>query len=123
MDGSGKVTIHQTNMKQPYGITIDVDNQVMYWTDLELQRVEMSDIDGSNRRVIVSSGVERPYSLSLHGDTLYISDWNRHILSTNKTGGQAVHTVSDTFCTYLSTFGVQVIAEENQLQGETIVLV
>ena len=121
MDGSGQVTIHQTNMQQPYGITIDVDNQVIYWADLELQQVEMSNVDGSNRRVVVSSGVERPYSLSLHGDTLYISDWNRRILSTNKTGGQAVHIVNDTFCTYLSTFGVQVIAEENQLQGDLIV--
>ena len=120
MDGSGRQILHQTDMQQPYGIAVDIDAQVIYWTDVELKRIEASNVDGSNRRVILDSqaGVDRPYALSLHGDMLYISDWNRRILATNKSGDQPVHTVSNTFCTYVSTFGIRVVAEENQLLGE-----
>ena len=120
MDGSGRQILHQTNMQQPYGIVVDIDAQLIYWTDVGLQRIEVSNVNGNSRRILLDSqtGVDRPYALSLHEDMLYISDWNRRILATNKSGDQPVHTVSDTFCTYLSTFGIQVIAEENQLLGE-----
>ena len=121
MDGTGRVILHHSGVQRPYGITIDIDTQILYWADLGLQKVEMCNaVDGSGRRVVVSSstGVDRPYSLSVFGDMLYISDWNRDILATNKSGGQPVRTVNDTFCTYLSTSGIQIIAEERQLQGE-----
>ena len=80
----------------------------------------MCNADGSNRRIVVSSGIERPYALSLHGDTLFISDFNLRILAMNVSGGP-VSTVNDTFCMYVSTFDVKVVAEDRQLQGRTIV--
>ena len=118
MDGTSKIVLHQSNLGQPYGIAIDFDSQVLYWGDVELQRIESSNIDGSSRRIVVSSGVERPFGLTLLGDMLYISDWNLRILATNKSGGQPIETLSDTFCTYVNTYGVQVVAEERQLLGE-----
>ena len=123
MDGTGRAILHQTDLQRPYGVAIDVDTQVLYWTDVNLHRIEMCNaVDGSNRRVVVSSpGVDRPYSLSLFDDTLYISDLNQDILATNKSGGQPVRTVNDRFCTYVSTFGIQVIAGERQLQGELVI--
>ena len=123
MDGTAKTVLHQSNLGQPYGIAIDFDNQVLYWGDLDLQRIESSNVDGSSRRVVVSSGVERPFDLTLLGDTLYISDWNLRIRATNKSGGQPVETLSATFCTYVNTYGIQVIAEERQLLGEPVTLI
>ena len=120
MDGTEKVVLHQSNLEQPYGIAIDFDSQLLYWTDVVLRRIESCNVDGSGRRVVVSSGVDRPFDLSLLGDVLYISDWNLRILATNKSGGQPVDTIYDTFCTYVNTFGIQVIAEERQLQGKSV---
>ena len=120
MDGTNKEVLHQSNLQRPYGLTVDYDTQTIFWADLDLQRIEMCNADGSNRRIVVSTGIERPYALSLHGDTLYISDLSLRILATNVSGGP-VSTVNDTFCTYVSTFDVQVVAEDRQLQGRTIV--
>ena len=118
MDGTGRVTLHQNNLQRPYAITLDFDNQVIYWADSNLQRIESSNVDGSGRRVVVSSGIDEPFDITLLGDMLYISDQNLGIRVTNKSGGQPVQTVYNQFCSYISTLGLQVVAEERQLQGE-----
>ena len=122
-DGTGKEILHDSDLLQPYGLTIDFESQTIFWADLDLQRVDTCNTDGTNRRIVVNSGVNRPYALSLHGDTLYISDWNFGVLATNKSGGQPVSTVSNTFCTYLSTFDVQVVAEDRQLLGKLDIII
>lgn len=121
MDGarSTLTTLHQNNLKQPYAITIDFDEQVLYWADLSLKRVECSNVDGSNRNVVISSGLERPFDLTLFGDILYVSDLDLGILAANKSGGVPVEAVY-VFCDHISSCGIQVIAEERQLLGKNM---
>ena len=118
MDGAGKVILHQDNLERPYAITIDFDNQVIYWADSNLHRIECSNADGSSRRVVVSSGIDEPFDITLLGDMIYVSDQNVGIRVTNKSGGLTVQTVYNEFCSYINTLGLQVVAEERQLQGE-----
>ena len=39
MDGTGKVILHHSDVQRLYRITIDIHIQVLYWADLELQRI------------------------------------------------------------------------------------
>ena len=117
MDGRDATVLFQGSLKWPYAITIDSFSQVLYWADSYFDKVECGNVDGTGRRLVVSSGVEEPFDLTLLGDILYISDWNLGILATNKSGGQPVQTIYNSFCEYEQTLGVQVVAEENQFLG------
>jgi len=35
------------------GLSVDTAAQHIYWTDAQRQRIEMSDYDGKNRRVVI----------------------------------------------------------------------
>lgn len=118
MDGRNMTILFQDDLRWPYGITMDFDNQILYWTDSYSDKIECGNIDGTGRRVVISSGLEDPFDLTLLGDTLYISDWNLRILATNRSGGQPLRTVYNTFCDSIQTFGVQIVAEERQLLGK-----
>lgn len=120
MDGQSTAILFQGDLRWPYGITLDFDNQILYWTDSYFDKIECGNIDGTGRRLVVSSGLDEPFDLTLIGDMLYISDWNLGILATNRSGGQPVQTVYDTFCDGIQTFGAQVVAEERQLLGTVV---
>ena len=116
-----KTVLHQQNIQQPYAITIDYDNQLLYWSDHNLQRIECSTVNGSNRRVIVSTGLQRPFDLTLLGSKLYISDWELGIVATEKSGGQMVEVVYNSFCDSTKALGIQSITEERQLLGKSFI--
>ena len=116
MDGSNRSVIHSTNLIWPNALALDYPVQVLYWAYARLDKIESSNVDGSNRRVIVSTGVNHPFGITLFEDKLYFSDWVvRDILLTNKSGGQAVQPLTNSFCTMAS--GIQIIAEERQPQS------
>jgi len=48
----------------PNGLCIDYSGDVLYWADAKLDRVEMSDIHGHHRRVLVT-GVQHPFGLAV----------------------------------------------------------
>lgn len=49
----------------------------MYWTDLAMQSVEVSELDGSNRRVLFT-GLNRPRAITTHypSGRLFWTDWD-----------------------------------------------
>ena len=113
-----KVVLHKDNLQQPYAIAIDFDEQILYWADIHHHRIERSNVDGSDRSVVVSSGIDQPFDITLLGDMLYVSDLNLRILATNKSGRQPVEMIYATFCDHIITFGIQAVAEQRQLLGE-----
>jgi len=114
MDGRNRSVIHNTSLVRPYGLTLDYSTQVLYWADASLDKIESSNVDGSNRRVLVDI-VYDPFGITLFEDTLYFSDLVGGIFSTNKSGGQAVKLLHVTICD--DPFGIQVVTEERQPQG------
>jgi len=45
------------------GLTADIAAEHIYWTDAQRRRIEMSDYDGKNRRVIVHVDLLTPRAL------------------------------------------------------------
>ena len=72
MDGTSRSAII-TNLNTPYGLTIDYDTQVLYWTDDGLNRIEMANVDGSNRNSFITSLVATPSFITYYDGVLY---WN-----------------------------------------------
>ena len=87
MDGSGRRSIVTGNLVWPNGLTVDHATNSLYWTDAKLDTIEMSDLDGGNRQVILSSEADiHPFGLALYQNVLYWTDWDKQsILCLNLT--------------------------------------
>ena len=76
MDGSSRQTIVTGNITWPNGLTIDQATNRLFWVDAKLDKIEVSDLNGGNRQLIISSATNiHPYGLTVYLDMLYWTDW------------------------------------------------
>jgi hypothetical protein len=52
----------------------------IYWTDAGRNSIEVAELDGRNRKVLVWSGLESPRAIALHyhHGLMYWSDWGKN---------------------------------------------
>ena len=82
MDGSARQTIITGSLVWPNGLTIDKPTNRLFWVDAKLDKIEVSDLNGKNRQLIMSSGADiHPYGLVVYQDMLYWTDWNTKSIS------------------------------------------
>ena len=82
MDGSARRAIVTGNLVWPNGLTIDRVTNRLFWTDAKLDKIEASDLNGGNRRLIMLSAANiHPYGLAVYLDMLYWTDWNNRSIS------------------------------------------
>ena len=82
MDGSARRAIVTGNLVWPNGLTIDRVTNRLFWTDAKLDKIEASDLNGGNRRLIMLSAANiHPYGLAVYLDMLYWTDWNTKSIS------------------------------------------
>ncbi len=113
MDGSNRKVLHRDHLNWPNALTIDHPTQTLYWADAKLHVIESCDINGFNRRPVLTEGVLHPFGMTVFENRLYWSDWNSlAILSVTKGIGQNRSTIED-----------EISAHEDQLtQNATDVL-
>lgn len=87
MDGSGRRSIVTGNLFWPNGLTVDQATNRLFWADAKLDTIEMSDLDGGSRQIILSSAADiHPFGLALYQNVLYWTDWaKKSVLSLNLT--------------------------------------
>lgn len=56
MDGSNRRIIADTHLFWPNGLTIDYAGRRMYWVDAKHHVIEKADLDGRNRKAVISQG-------------------------------------------------------------------
>lgn len=97
MDGSGRRSIIIGNLAWPHGLTLDQATDRLYWADAKLDTIEMSDLDGGNRQIVLSSSAGiHPYGLTIYQGIIYWTDWNtQSITSYNATSGETDVIISD----------------------------
>ena len=77
MDGSSRRSIVTGNLAWPNGLTIEQSTNRLYWADAKLDTIEVSDLNGGNRRVVLSSAADfHPFGLTVYQGMLYWTDWN-----------------------------------------------
>ena len=77
MDGTLRTVIHSTGLVRPGGITLDYTTQTLYWVDSSLDRMESSDVNGLNRRVLITAGIQHPLAIDVFQGTLFWTDSDR----------------------------------------------
>jgi len=82
MDGSARRTIVTENLGWPNGLTIDQVTNRLFWADAILDKIEVSDLNGRNRQLIMPSAANiHPYGLAVYQDILYWTDWKTKSIS------------------------------------------
>ena len=82
MDGNISTVLHNTSLEWPNGLTLDIDNQTLYWIDGILDQIETSTADGWGRKVLTKQNISRPFAVSYFKNHLYWSDWSRNTIRT-----------------------------------------
>nr|XP_022325441.1 low-density lipoprotein receptor-related protein 6-like isoform X3 [Crassostrea virginica] len=96
MDGTARICIATTNLGLPTGLAIDFALNRLYWTDGYLNHIEVSDLNGCNRRVLATDTDADLMSIGIHGQYLYYTALNRQrITKMDKTTGSIVSFMSD----------------------------
>uniref|UniRef100_A0AAY4CI19 Low-density lipoprotein receptor-related protein 4 n=1 Tax=Denticeps clupeoides TaxID=299321 RepID=A0AAY4CI19_9TELE len=89
MDGSNRRIIADTHLFWPNGLTIDYAGHRMYWVDAKHHVIERADLDGKNRKAVISHGLPHPFAITVFEDSLYWTDWHtKSINSANKFTGK-----------------------------------
>ncbi|XP_048001348.1 prolow-density lipoprotein receptor-related protein 1 [Leguminivora glycinivorella] len=78
MDGSGRRVLVSDDLHWPNGLVIQSDEQMLYWCDTFLNKIESLDLATNKRTTIVAAptvNVQKPYGLALiDGDII----WSEH---------------------------------------------
>ena len=97
LDGSQRITLVDTSVAWPNGLTIDHFSRKIYWADAKLDKIEVMNLDGSDRRVVVNDRLPHIFGLTVLGDRLYWTDWQKRVIeSVNKRTLDDRQTVIDT---------------------------
>ena len=118
MDGIESTVLHNTSLRWPNALTLDYDSQTLYWIDGRLDRIETSNVDGSERRVLMNESISRPFAVSFFQNQLYWSDWTGNMIRAMSLQMPNVVTVVNRFDPLTQDpFGIEVVTAARQPQG------
>ncbi len=113
IDGTEKTTLFSTSIGEPGGLAVDVHAEKIYWSDLELKRIEFSDFDGGNRKVLVDKGILLPNSLAVFDNYLYWTDKEQALIERiNKRNGHDRRRIKSRVSQLNDILAVNEISEE-----------
>ena len=64
-------------VKRPPSIALDINGGKMYWTDVDTDKIQRANLDGSNVEDLVTTGLGNPdgIALDLSDGKMYWTDW------------------------------------------------
>lgn len=118
MDGKSRMVLHNTSLSNTYAITIDYENQELYWADFTLNKIEKSDTNGSNR-VTLTSSVRNPFPIIYYNGRLFWGDnsLNRILTGTANSPDSGTY-VGGSFSYDAHT--IHVLSRDTQPLGKTL---
>jgi len=54
-----------SEVKQPDGVAVDWVARNLYWTDTGTDRIEVSRLNGTSRKVLISENLDQPRAITL----------------------------------------------------------
>ncbi|XP_034653858.1 prolow-density lipoprotein receptor-related protein 1 isoform X1 [Drosophila subobscura] len=91
LTGYGTERIIRSDIKMPNALTLDLEEQKLYWADARLDKIECTNYDGSNRVVLAHSTPKHAFAMAVYGDLLFWTDWVLHaVVRANKYTGTDV---------------------------------
>ncbi|XP_022111824.1 prolow-density lipoprotein receptor-related protein 1-like [Acanthaster planci] len=91
LSGSNVSDIITEEIQMPNGIVIDHQAAKLFWCDARLDKIERTDLDGTNRVVILPQEPVHPFGVAVLGEFIYWTDWvKRSVIRANKYTGADV---------------------------------
>ena len=122
MDGSKRSAIIHSGLSRPVSLTIDYNEQRIYWSDVDLYRLEYCDYEGSSCSIVETeaSGLLYPYALTIADDLLFWTDWaTDSVYATHKEhGSNDANGYFQTVATFSSKpYGIEALLDSRQEPG------
>ena len=116
LNGEYRISIATSGLVWPNDVTIDFQDDRLYWTDAFLDKIEVADYDGSNRRQLFYRAGIHPFGVAVFSNSLYWTDWAnaRQVMQIEKTSG----TVQGGFSFPGGPMGLVVYDSSRQPSGE-----
>lgn len=116
MDGRNRTVIINTNVPLTHGLTLDYKAQVLYWVDNDYRNLESSNVDGTNRKILIDE-LSGNIGLSLFRDTLFLSQSSNRINKVSTTGQNFTSVISySTLLCYQHFRQLNIFSETRQPQ-------
>ncbi|KAM9468136.1 low-density lipoprotein receptor-related protein 6 [Clarias gariepinus] len=77
LDGTDRVMMVNTSLGWPNGLALDYAERKIYWGDAKTDKIEMMNMDGTGRRILVEDKLPHIFGFTLLGDYVYWTDWQR----------------------------------------------
>uniref|UniRef100_A0A673HZJ4 EGF-like domain-containing protein n=1 Tax=Sinocyclocheilus rhinocerous TaxID=307959 RepID=A0A673HZJ4_9TELE len=77
LDGTERLVLVNTSLGWPNGLALDYSERKIYWGDAKTDVIEVMQMDGSGRRVLVDDNLPHIFGFALLGDYIYWTDWQR----------------------------------------------
>lgn len=114
LDGTNVMVFRGVLLGWPNGLSIDYENDRLYWCDALLDHIQHAKLDGTNVQTISSPRIKHPFSIVIHDKWLYVTDWRLDaILRMDKVSGaneMIVRTVEENNRLY----GIKLFSKSNQ---------
>lgn len=84
MDGGNITSIlnWEDDIAWPNALTIDYFTDRIFWADAHLDYIAFADLDGHNRRIVLSgAAVPHVFAITVFDDLIYWTDWNLKAIS------------------------------------------
>ncbi len=123
MDGdtSTRRALITTNIVWPNGLTLEFAENKMYWIDAKLKRLEVANMDGTNRLLLTRSGINFPFALTGFEDYLYWTDWKTNGIRKAKKFQTPLKIIQVSH-SHMAPMGVKVLHSAVQPSGELALL-
>ncbi|XP_033640242.1 uncharacterized protein LOC117300656 [Asterias rubens] len=84
-DGSDRMILVDTGLGWPNGLAMDSQGDRLYWCDATTDKVESSDLNGQDRRIIGDFSLDdiRPFDIAVYDGFVYLTDKRFGIIRSN----------------------------------------
>ncbi|XP_069676734.1 low-density lipoprotein receptor-related protein 1 isoform X1 [Periplaneta americana] len=114
MDGTHRISLIESQLQWPNGLSIDYVDKKLYWCDAFLDKIERASLDGSNREIVYNGPqLDHPYGLAYFDHSIYWTEFQKgtvHRKSLNS-DDNSTETLSEEFS---SLFEIRVFDNTSQ---------
>ena len=61
-----------SGLEQPDGLAVDWIGKKIYWTDAETNRIEVSELNGTSRKVLMWGNLDQPRAIAVDPHRRYV---------------------------------------------------
>ncbi|CAK1544810.1 unnamed protein product [Leptosia nina] len=87
-NGKDVLKFENVTVGWPNGLAVDYEEDRIYWCDAQLHQVQHANLDGQGIVTITSKFIKHPFSIVIHKEFMYLTDWKSNgLYRYNKNGG------------------------------------